>query len=95
MLVVTMKEDSQNGGLATILDVRAAPTIPDLTINVLQLPLVVAVRLDPTPPPVASPTSHAKGRAVRPWPSSSSSLLFSSPSRPRVPLVSVSLWRSS
>ena len=54
MQVVTTRAASQNGGLATILVGSAAPTVPDLAINVLQLPLVVSVRMDPSPPPAAS-----------------------------------------
>ena len=49
MPVVTMSAASQNGGLAIVLVGSAAPTVPDLAINVLQLRIIVTVRLDPAP----------------------------------------------
>ena len=57
MPVVTMRAASQNGGIAIVLIGSAAPTVPDLAINALHLPLIVFVLLDPSPPSsISSPT---------------------------------------
>ena len=62
MSVVTTRAASQNGGLATVRVGIAAPTISDLAINVLQLPLDVVFPLDLCPPSFSSPASHASDR---------------------------------
>ena len=64
MPVVTMSAASQNGGLATVLIGSAAPTIPNLTINVLQLPLYVAFPLDLWPPSFSFLAIRANDRTV-------------------------------
>ena len=62
MPVVTTRAASQNGGLATVRVGIAAPTISNLAINVLQLPLDVVFPLDLWPPSFSSPASRANDR---------------------------------
>ena len=64
MPVVTMRAASQNGGLATVVVGRAAPTVSGLAINAQQLPLGVLFPLDLWPPSFSSPASRANARTV-------------------------------
>ena len=64
MPVVTTRAASQNGGLATVVVGRAAPTVSGLAINAQQLPLGVLFPLDLWPPSFSSPASRANARTV-------------------------------
>ena len=62
MPVVTMREASQNGGLATVVVGIAASTVSGLAINAQQLPLDVGFPLDLWPHSFSTPASRANDR---------------------------------